>query len=155
MKRWIPLFAILMLNCQASPPDVRNARWGMSPEQVKDTEAAVLASEGESGLQYTDRMDGAIGVDVYYWFHGDALFRVNMKILPETDSLHVDMLRILTEKYGPPAEKDAHEGRLGTTLTRKWKTPRTGITFQVEPLGLVEIWYEERPRTLEESKDLF
>ena len=65
----------------------------------------MLASEDErSGLQlHGQDGTGAIGVDVYYWFHGDALFRGEHEdCSPRTDSLHVDMLRILTEKYGPP-----------------------------------------------------
>ena len=155
MKRWIPLFAVLMLGCETSPPDVRNTRWGMSPEQVKDTETAVLSSEKEYELDYMDWMEGARWVEIQYRFYGDALSRVVVDINSLTDSFHVDVLRILTEKYGPPIEKDDQEDRLGTTLIRKWITPRTNIRFQADPMGGIEIWYEKRPPTLEESKSQF
>ena len=159
MNRWIPLFAILMLNCQGSPPDVRNARWGMSPEQVKETEtetAALVKDEG-SQLVYKNMMAGTGGVEVRYRFHGDALDRVNIWFMPDTDSLHVDMLRILTEKYGTPIEVDDKEVRDGVlVLNRKWATHRTNITFQAyTPRGIIDIWYSHAPQTLEESKDLF
>ena len=155
MKRLLCAAVVLMLGCQASTPDVRNARWGMSREQVKATETAALTEDEKWGLDYRDRMVGAYWVEVQYRFHGDALSRVYMKINPETDSLYVDVLQILTEKYGPPIEKDDQEGRDGTILDREWTTPRTDIKFLAGPGVWIQIWYAEIPRTLEESKSQF
>ncbi len=96
--------------------------------QVKETETTSLAEESDNWLIY-DEIIADEEVKIYYSFRADALMKVGLSYAAlEDETDHVELARILTEKYEAPAEENTD--RSGSHH-QKWLTPRTTIEFSV------------------------
>lgn len=135
------------------PFDFRRARWGMSPDEVKQRENASFVGEDGGILFYNDTLDGN-KVAIAYLFVDGKLWRGGY-ILDEkfsNDNKYVDtylgFISSLTEKYGKPTSdntfwsKDHYKGRyekrglayaMGYVETQAdWESENTSIFAKID-----------------------
>lgn len=92
--------------------DFREAKWGMSKEEVKNAEVFTLDGENEKTLQYRDVPDILIhmNVDLAYFFSEDKLYKAAYYLsfdYPHSEAYVYDFETIknaLTEQYDSPKE---------------------------------------------------
>lgn len=117
MKKYIiillfPLLSILSFGCSADQvsdePDFRNASWGMTQEQVKETESSPPTEELPNVITYVSEFEGMPAV-IGYLFDDGKLTRAGYVMTESYDEpgMYVNdfnKLRDLhTTKYGTPA----------------------------------------------------
>lgn len=86
----------------------RNAMWGMSKSEVKDSEAASFVSEDDESLFYTGKLVGCDAL-IYYRFVNDELDGGAYFIDNETDVKDIQtyekLQELMEKKYGESDEK--------------------------------------------------
>lgn len=91
--------------------DFRNARWGMSRDEVKKSEADKLVKDEAQGLGYITSINGDEAL-LMYVFVDDKLVRAKYVMLKKFSNnsdyyyqLHEPIKAILIEKYGKPKKE--------------------------------------------------
>lgn len=129
--------------------DFRNAKWGMSREEVKKTEQEKIVGEDENTIGYESGLAGK-GVLLVYIFVEDKLVRAKYVLAEDFtnkndyyDGFFDNVKKLLTEKYGKPSKNDKiwrnnlyrnDRQNLGMAIAvghflefSKWSTPSTDI----------------------------
>ena len=132
------VFAVIVAS--AEKYDVRNVRWGMSKEEVKQKEKAELTGEGNDRLYYKTMLFGN-QYELYYIFDDDRLVEVQYGNLfserPDKEDFE-KARKLLTKKYGKPRitynKKDSGE-------MSEWKHKYTKVSLARFDNN-TSIWYQ-------------
>jgi len=150
----------LLIICAALPAaysadekthDFRKTRWGMSPAQVKVTEAGTFLGEGplppyDLAITYKGKFEGS-DVEIGYMFNADKLVLAGYAFTERHDdnALYVKdyekIKAVLTKKYGPPAQ----DTEVWTDETKKVEPKEFGNAVAGGALVLQSSW--NAPRT--------
>lgn len=161
MKKSLTTAALsLLIICAALPAaysadekthDFRKTRWGMSPAQVKVTEAGTFLGEGplppyDLAITYKGKFEGS-DVEIGYMFNADKLVLAGYAFTERHDdnALYVKdyekIKAVLTKKYGPPAQ----DTEVWTDETKKVEPKEFGNAVAGGALVLQSSW--NAPRT--------
>lgn len=110
-------------------PDIRQVRWGFSPELVKQAESQKPTSVRHDKIVYARVPLANRQVGLEYEFNGDSLLSASYYYYTTPAITQADVMAasteleaLLTEKYGP-----GKVVQVGELRTMNWLTPRTQI----------------------------
>lgn len=134
-------------------PDFRNTKWGMTKEQVKNSEEISIFDEDDSNLLYEGLTVSNMNASLMYTFDSDHLYRGFYKFEESHTSYNLyitdyeNLVKALTEKYGAPKwdrtkwidnlwEGDKNDLGMavatgGLIYGALWETPTTKITVNL------------------------
>jgi hypothetical protein len=138
-------------------PDFRKIRWGMSIQQVSETEKSSPESQNSNFIVYKDKLM-ELDTNVTYFFEKGKLIKASYLSEPSSNNPEdyiVNFLKIkktMTEKYGIPFSDSSSDinfvskemyrqigevvERGGQSFDVKWETPRTKIKMTMVKPGI-------------------
>ena len=135
-----PYFFVLVLQLTTvsrliaqQPADVRQVRWGLTPQQVKEAESRKPTSFRNEKLVYArvPLANRILGLE--YTFNGDSLLSASYYYYTTASITQADVVAasteleaLLTEKYGP-----GKTSQVGEIRTTNWLTLRTQISLSL------------------------